>query len=120
MAEGREGTKGGEEESILLMQMRPWTMMMVLASAKCAKRTCEDGRKGKKGKEKAFLLAATIAVLAAIRVDSELPNLYMGPRNGVQNIVNLGSGMARHKCKATAGTNFTKPSISLVLSLMEF
>ena len=86
MAEGREG-RGGEEESILLMQMRPWTMMM-LASAKCAKRTCEDGRKGKKGKEKAFLLAATIAVLAAIRVDSMLPNLYMGPRNGVQNIVN--------------------------------
>ena len=83
MAEGREG-RGGEEESILLMQMRPWTMMM-LASAKCAKRTCEDGRKGK---EKAFLLAATIAVLAAIRVDSMLPNLYMGPRNGVQNIVN--------------------------------
>ena len=42
MAEGRE-----ERESILLMQMRPWPMMMMLASAKCAKRTCEDGRKGK-------------------------------------------------------------------------
>ena len=69
----RKEGKGGEEESILLMQMRPWTMMM-LASAKCAKRTCEDGRKGK-GKEKAFLLAATIAVLAAIRVDSMLPNI---------------------------------------------
>ena len=60
----RKEGKGGEEESILLMQMRPWTMMM-LASAKCAKRTCEDGRKGK---EEAFSLAAIIAVLAAIRV----------------------------------------------------
>ena len=31
------------------------------------------------------MLAATIAVLAAIRVESMLPMLYLGPRNGVQN-----------------------------------
>ena len=31
----------------------------------------------------------------------------------------MGSGRARQKCKLTAGTNFIKPSISLVLELME-